>query len=196
MNLRQFKIFGYGFLLICILGISIMSSYKLADQTKDIFNYRSLPERTNNWMSIQGGGEWEGLAETQIHPRQLKFDTPEYGIRAGTISLISRALRKNNNPTLSINQIFFEDDGWAEDKQSYKMDLISRGIPEDKVYNMLNIEEAEELINFISSHEMGRKTYGEISEDERKKAIIEGINMAYTYVNDPNYKRYNQLVGK
>ena len=34
----------------------------------------NLPVRTNNWMGIQGGGDWEGLAEEQIHPRQLTFN--------------------------------------------------------------------------------------------------------------------------
>ena len=69
---------------------------------------------------MQGSDDWEGLSKDQIHKRQLKFDNPEDGIRAGVISLFTRAERKNNEPYLTFNQIFFEDDGWAEDKESYK----------------------------------------------------------------------------
>ena len=77
----------------------------------------NLPVRTNNWMGIQGGGDREGLAEEQIHPRQLRFNSAEDGVRAGAISLITRAIRKNNKPELTINQIFFENDAWAEDRE-------------------------------------------------------------------------------
>ena len=106
-----------------------MAKDNLADQTNNVLkivikekpSLVALPERTNNWMSVQGGGDWEGLSKDQIHKRQLKFDSPEYGIRAGAISIMTRALRKNNKPEINISQIFFEDDGWAEDKESYKM---------------------------------------------------------------------------
>ena len=47
----------------------------------------TLPNRTNNWMAVQGNDDWEGLSDEQVHKRQLKFDSPEYGIRAGAISL-------------------------------------------------------------------------------------------------------------
>ena len=67
----------------------------LADQTDTVLSSDiTLPIRTNNWMSVQGSDDWLGLSKDQIHKRQLKFDSPEYGIRAGAISLITRALRK------------------------------------------------------------------------------------------------------
>ena len=96
----------------------------LADQTDTVLNI-ALPERTNNWMSVQGIDDWEGLSKDQIHKRQLKFNKPEDGIRAGVISFFTRAKRKYNEPYLTLNQIFFEEDGWAEDKESYKLDMIS-----------------------------------------------------------------------
>ena len=178
--------FIYGFLLI-LIGIVSMA------QTQTI-ETEVLPIRSNNWLSIQGGGDWEGLSDNQIHKRQFTFDNPEYGIRAGVISLMTRALRKNNETTLNINQIFFEDDGWAEDKQSYKMDLISRGIPEDKFFDMLDRKDTTDLINFIASHEMGRDEYNAIKGKD--EIINKGIDMAYEYILSPDYSKHSQLVGE
>ena len=107
--------------LLFFIGF-LVAKDNLAEQTDNVLKIVikekpviNLPERSNNWMGVQGDDNWVGLAKEQIHERQLKFDTPEQGIRAGVISIITRALRKNNKPEVSISQIFFEEDGWAED---------------------------------------------------------------------------------
>ena len=121
----------WAFLLFFIIFLVVKDN--LAEQTDNVLvivkekPLISLPERSNNWMGVQSDDDWLGLSEYQIHDRQRKFDTPEYGIRAGAISLMTRALRKNSKPELTISQIFFESDGWAEDQQSYIMDAISKG---------------------------------------------------------------------
>ena len=145
----------------------------------------ALPSRTNNWMSVQGSDDWEGLSDEQVHKRQLKFDSPEYGIRAGAISLITRALRKNNKPEVSISQIFFEEDGWAEDKQSYKMDTISKGFNDTDIIDVMDRDQLKPLINFISNHEMGPNEYNELKDKD--KIINKGLNMAYEYVLSDEY---------
>ena len=145
----------------------------------------NLPVRTNNWMGIQGGGDWEGLAEEQIHPRQLTFNNAEDGVRAGAISLITRALRKNNKPELTINQIFFEDDAWAEDRESYKIDTMSKGIFGTDTIDVMDRDKMAELIKFISNHEMGPNQYGQLKNVD--KTINNALDRAYEYVLSDDY---------
>ena len=145
----------------------------------------NLPVRTNNWMGIQGGGDWEGLAEEQIHPRQLTFNNAEDGVRAGAISLITRALRKNNKPELTINQIFFEDDAWAEDRESYKIDTMSKGIFGTDTIDVMDRDKMVELIKFISNHEMGPNQYGQLKNVD--KTINNALDRAYEYVLSDEY---------
>ena len=145
----------------------------------------ALPTRTNNWMSVQGNDDWLGLSDEQVHDRQLKFDSPEYGIRAGAISLITRALRKNNKPEVNFSQIFFEDDGWAEDKESYKLDAISKGFSDDYTVDVMDREQLSTLINFISNHEMGPDEYSKLKNKD--KVIDKGLDMAYEYILSDDY---------
>ena len=158
----------------------------LADQTDTVLSSEIvLPIRTNNWMSVQGSDDWLGLSKDQIHKRQLKFDSPEYGIRAGAISLITRALRKNNKPEINFSQIFFEDDGWAEDKESYKLDAISKGFSDDYTVDVMDGEQLSTLINFISNHEMGPDEYSKLKNKD--KVIDKGLDMAYEYILSDDY---------
>jgi hypothetical protein len=165
----------------------------LAEQTDNVLkisikekpSMAVLPERTNNWMSIQGGGDWEGLSDDQLHKRQMTFDTPEYGIRAGAISLITRALRKNSKPEVSISQIFFDEDGWAEDKESYRLDTISKGFSDTDTIDVMDRDQMKNLINFISNHEMGVDAYGMLKD--RENVIDRGLNMAYEHVLSDDY---------
>ena len=113
-------------------------------------NAETLPVKTNNWMSVQGVDKWLGLSTNQIHSRQLKFISPEYGIRAGAISIITRALRKNNTLKINLQQIFFDADGWAEDKESYKLDAMSKGFDDNYTVDVMDREQLSTLINFIS----------------------------------------------
>ena len=158
----------------------------LVDQTDTILSPKlTLPVQTNNWMSVQGTDKWLGLSKDQIHKRQLNFDSPEYGIRAGAISLITRALRKNNKPEVSISQIFFDDDGWAEDIESYRLDTISKGYGDTDIIDVMNKDQLKPLINFISNHEMGVNAYNTLKDKEN--IIDRGINMAYEYVLSDDY---------
>ena len=172
-----------------------MAKDNLAEQTNNILkivikekpSLVALPERTNNWMSVQGGGDWEGLSKDQIHKRQLKFDSPEYGIRAGAISIMTRALRKNNKPEINISQIFFEDDGWSEDKESYKLDKISKGFRDTDIIDVMDRDQMKKLINFISNHEMGVDSYANIKDKDKDKVIDKGLDMAYEYILSDDY---------
>jgi len=179
--------------IVILLTGFIMAKDNLTQQTDNVLvivkekpeQNKSLPVRTNNWMSVQGNDKWEGLSDKQVHDRQLKFDNPEYGIRAGAISIISRALRKNKKPEVSFSQVFFEDDGWAEDKQSYKLDAISKGFSDDYKVDVMDREQLSTLINFISNHEMGLDEY--LNLKDRVKIIDKGIDMAYDYVLSDDY---------
>ena len=175
----------------------LVAKDNLAEQTSNILvlekSVINLPERSNNWMSVQSDDDWLGLSVKQIHERQLKFDTPEYGIRAGVISLITRALRKNNKPELTINQIFFESDGWAEDQHSYKMDLISKGYNDTDIINVMDRNQMKKLIDFISNHEMGAKNYEAITN--KNEIINKGLDMAYDYVLSNEYSLKDLING-
>ena len=170
-----------------------MAKDNLAEQTNNVLkivikekpSLVSLPIRTNNWMSVQGSDDWEGLSKDQIHKRQLKFDSPEYGIRAGAISIMTRALKINNKPEVSISQIFFEDDGWAEDKESYRLDTISKGFRDTDIIDVMVRDQMKNLINFISNHEMGVDSYANIKDKD--KVIDKGLDMAYEYILSDDY---------
>ena len=136
-------------------------------------------------MSVQGNDNWKGLCKNQIHERQLCFDEAEYGIRAGVISLITRAIRKNNKPELTINQIFFENDAWAEDKESYKMDTMSKGISANDTIDVMDRNKMTELIKFISNHEMGPNQYDRLKNVD--KTINQALDRAYEYVLSDDY---------
>ena len=148
-------------------------------------NAETLPVKTNNWMSVQGIDKWLGLSTNQIHSRQLKFISPEYGIRAGVISIITRALRKNNTLKINLQQIFFDADGWAEDKESYRLNMISKGFNEAFVVNVMNKNEMKILINFIINHEMGATEYNKLTN--KTTTIEKGLDMAYNYVLSNEY---------
>ena len=145
----------------------------------------NLPIKTNNWMGVQGGGDWEGLSDNQLHKRQLTFDNAEDGIRAGAISIITRALRKNNKPEVTMNQIFFETDGWAEDKESYKMDMMSKGFTEKDTFDVMDRDQMTKLIKFISNHEMGPNQYNQLKNVD--KTINKALDRAYDYVLSDDY---------
>ena len=180
-------------IFIIIFIVVLMAKDNLAEQTNNVLkivikekpSLISLPIKTNNWMSVQGGDDWEGLSKDQIHKRQLKFDSPEYGIRAGAISLITRALRKNNKPEVNFSQIFFEDDGWAEDKESYKLDAISKGFTDDYIVDVMDRDQLKTLINFIATHEVGLDDY--VNLKNKSEILDKGINMAYDYVTSDEY---------
>ena len=123
----------------------------------------------------------------------MTFDTPEHGIRAGAISLITRALRKNNKPEVSISQIFFDEDGWAEDKESYKLDAISKGFSDTDTINVMDGDQMKNLINFISNHEMGAENYEAITN--KNEVINKGLNMAYDYVLSNEYSLKDLING-
>ena len=186
--------------LLAVFIVFIMVKDNLAEQTDNILTIVikenpviSLPERSNNWMGVQSDDDWVGLSEEQIHEKQLKFDTPEQGIRAGAISLITRALRKNNKPEVSINQIFFDEDGWAEDKESYRLDTISKGFSDTDIIDVMDRDQIKKLINFISNHEMGARNYEAITDKD--EIINRGLDMAYDYVLSNEYSLRNLING-
>ena len=61
-------------ILVLFIGI-LMAKDNLATQTDNVLkivikekpSLVTLPIRTNNWMSVQGGGDWLGLSKDQIH---------------------------------------------------------------------------------------------------------------------------------
>jgi len=179
-------------IFILIFIGALIAKDNLATQTDNVLvivkekpPMSALPNRTNNWMSVQGNDDWEGLSDEQVHKRQLKFNSPEFGIRAGAISLITRALRKNNKPEVNFSQIFFEEDGWAEDKESYKVDAMSKGFNDTDMIDVMDREQLSTLINFISNHEMGLDEY--LKLNDRVGVINKGIDMAYDYVTSDDY---------
>ena len=185
--------------LLFFIGF-LVAKDNLAEQTDNVLKIVikekpviNLPERSNNWMGVQGDDNWVGLAKEQIHERQLKFDTPEQGIRAGVISIITRALRKNNKPEVSISQIFFEEDGWAEDKESYRLDTISKGFSDTDTINVMDQDQMEKLINFISNHEMGARNYEAITD--KNEVINKGLDMAYDYILSNEYSLKDLING-
>ena len=81
--------------------------------------------------------------------------------------------------------VYFEDDGWAEDKESYKLDAISKGFSDDYTVDVMDRKQLSTLINFISTHEMGLNEY--LKLEDRVGVINKGIDMAYDYVTSDDY---------
>lgn len=173
--------------VILLMGF-IMANDKINNQTDLILETKqnsTLPVRTNNWMSVQGKDKWVGLSNNQIHKRQLNFVEPEYGIRAGAISLITKAVNRNKKPEINISQIFFEDNAWAEDKESYKLNAISKGFSDSDTFDLMDRDSLKSIVKFITNHEMGTVDYNNLKDKD--KIIDRGIDMAYDYVLSDDY---------
>ena len=156
-------------------------------------NYRQLPAQANNWLAIQGNDQWEGLSKDQSrHKKTLSFDNPQSGIRAGIISLASRAARTNNSPKISLDQIFFGDSPWAENQGSYRQYFKDLNIPTNTIYDMSNRANVSSLINIMSEMEMGNEDYHSIDPGRRDHIINQGIDRAYERLIDPDYS-YNSI---
>ena len=160
-------------------------------------DYKQLPAQANNWLAIQGNDQWEGLSKDQSrHKKTLSFDNPESGIRAGIISLASRAARTNNSPKISLNQIFFGDSPWAENQGAYRKYFKDLNIPTDTIYDMSNRENVSSLINIMSEMEMGNEDYHSIDPERRNHIVNQGIDQAYERLNSPDYNYYSTFKDK
>ena len=94
-------------------------------------------------------------------------------------------IHTGQNYDYELNQIFFEDDAWAEDKESYKMDTMSKGISGTDTIDVMDRDKMVELIKFISNHEMGPNQYGQLKNID--KTINKALDRAYEYVLSDEY---------
>ena len=97
---------------------------------------------------------------------------------------------------LSINQIFFEEDPWAENEENYAEAFEKLGLSHDTQYDVLDRKSITPLVNTMALTEMGAEDYNSISQKERDRIINEGIDMAYAYVSSPEYTHYGILYGE
>ena len=122
-----------------------MAKDNLATQTDNVLvivkekpPMSALPNRTNNWMSVQGNDDWEGLS-----------------------------------------------DEWAEDKESYKVDAMSKGFNDTDMIDVMDRDQLKPLISFISNHEMGPEEYENL--ENKDEVINKGLDMAYEYILSDDY---------
>ena len=73
------------------------------------------------------------------------------------------------------------------------MNVISKGYTNTDVINVMDRNQMEKLINFISNHEMGAENYETITN--KNEVINKGLDMAYDYVLSNKYSLRDLING-
>jgi len=134
-------------------------------------NQQTRGERNNNPGNIDRNATvWKGMSDVQPDVRFIRFNTPEYGIRA----LAKTLLTYNKKYGLcTVEQII---DRWAPPVENDTGAYIARvcdalDCEPDKAINMESPTNLETLVRAIIKHENGRCIYSD-------KTIQDGVDMA------------------
>ena len=159
-----------------------------------------LGYRTNNWLSIhQLGIPWDGLSEVKEDKKVLPnfkkenhsvmevFNTPEFGVRAAMVDVMTKAL-KTGSPEMTLKKLI--DSGYMENATNYVNVGKGLGINLNTKFNLFNKEEAMKWFDYMLLSEMGRfKDY--IPKAERDKVFNSAYDMAMDRLKDKNYTYYD-----
>ena len=159
-----------------------------------------LGYRTNNWLSIhQLGIPWDGLSEVkedkkvlpnfkkETHSVMEVFNTPEFGVRAAMIDVMTKAL-KTGNPEMTLKKLI--DSGYMENATNYVNVGKGLGINLNTKFNLFNKEEAMKWFDYMLLSEMGRFK-DDIPKAERDKVFNSAYDMAMDRMKDKNYTYYD-----
>ena len=159
-----------------------------------------LGYRTNNWLSIhQLGIPWDGLSEVkedkkvlpnfkkEIHSVMEVFNTPEFGVRAAMVDVMTKAL-KTGSPEMTLKKLI--DSGYMENATNYVNVGKGLGINLNTKFNLFNKEEAMKWFDYMLLSEMGRFK-DDIPKAERDKVFNSAYDMAMDRMKDKNYTYYD-----
>ena len=159
-----------------------------------------LGYRTNNWLSIhQLGIPWDGLSEVKEDKKVLHnfknenhsvmevFNTPEFGVRAAMVDVMTKAL-KTGSPEMTLKKLI--DSGYMENATNYVNVGKGLGINLNTKFNLFNKEEAMKWFDYMLLSEMGRFK-DDIPKAERDKVFNSAYDMAMDRMKDKNYTYYD-----
>ena len=159
-----------------------------------------LGYRTNNWLSIhQLGIPWDGLSEVkedkkvlpnfkkETHSVMEVFNTPEFGVRAAMVDVMTKAL-KTGSPEMTLKKLI--DSGYMENATNYVNVGKGLGINLNTKFNLFNKEEAMKWFDYMLLSEMGRFK-DDIPKAERDKVFNSAYDMAMDRMKDKNYTYYD-----
>jgi len=155
-----------------------------------------LGYRTNNWLSIhQLGINWDGLSEVkedkkvlpnfkkETHSVMEVFDTPEFGVRAAMVDVMTKAL-KTGSPEMTLKKLI--DSGYMENSTNYVNVGKGLGINLNTKFNLFNKEDAMKWFDYMLLSEMGTFK-NNIPKAERDKVFNSAYNMAMDRMRDESY---------
>ena len=155
-----------------------------------------LGYRTNNWLSIhQLGIPWDGLSEVkedrkvlpnfkkETHSVMEVFNTPEFGVRAAMVDVMTKAL-KTGSPEMTLKKLI--DSGYMENSTNYVNVGKSLGINLNTKFNLFNKEEAMKWFDYMLLSEMGTFK-NDIPKAERDKVFNSAYSMAMDRMRDESY---------
>ena len=155
-----------------------------------------LGYRTNNWLSIhQLGIPWDGLSEVkedrkvlpnfkkETHSVMEVFNTPEFGVRAAMVDVMTKAL-KTGSPEMTLKKLI--DSGYMENATNYVNVGKGLGINLNTKFNLFNKEEAMKWFDYMLLSEMGRFK-DDIPKAERDKVFNSAYGMAMDRMRDESY---------
>ena len=155
-----------------------------------------LGYRTNNWLSIhQLGIPWDGLSEVKEDKKVLPnfkkenhsvmevFNTPEFGVRAAMVDVMTKAL-KTGSPEMTLKKLI--DSGYMENATNYVNVGKGLGINLNTKFNLFNKEEAMKWFDYMLLSEMGTFK-NNIPKAERDKVFNSAYSMAMDRMRDESY---------
>ena len=155
-----------------------------------------LGYRTNNWLSIhQLGIPWDGLSEVkedkkvlpnfkkETHSVMEVFNTPEFGVRAAMVDVMTKAL-KTGSPEMTLKKLI--DSGYMENATNYVNVGKGLGINLNTKFNLFNKEEAMKWFDYMLLSEMGTFK-NNIPKAERDKVFNSAYSMAMDRMRDESY---------
>ena len=155
-----------------------------------------LGYRTNNWLSIhQLGIPWDGLSEVkedkkvlpnfkkETHSVMEVFETPEFGVRAAMVDVMTKAL-KDGSPEMTLKKLI--DSGYMENATNYVNVGKGLGINLNTKFNLFNKEEAMKWFDYMLLSEMGTFK-NDIPKAERDKVFNSAYSMAMDRMRDESY---------
>ena len=155
-----------------------------------------LGYRTNNWLSIhQLGINWDGLSKVkedkkvlpnfkkETHSVMEVFETPEFGVRAAMVDVMTKAL-KDGSPEMTLKKLI--DSGYMENATNYVNVGKGLGINLNTKFNLFNKEEAMKWFDYMLLSEMGTFK-NNIPKAERDKVFNSAYSMAMDRMRDESY---------
>ena len=156
-----------------------------------------LGYRTNNWLSQhQLGQNWDGRSKIKddkiIFPGHDKethkvievFDDPSFGMRAGMVDVMSKALQ-NGSPMITLQMLI--DSKYMQDPTPYLAVAKQKGYGLNDKFNLFDKSQAMEWYAFMLQSEMGSFSF-DIPANEKEKVFEEGYRMAMERMANTKYK--------